>query len=399
MSLTRSAAALLAGVICTLAFVLTSCTEDSPSEPATINISIQHAPEQPSSGTLVTFAATSDAQLTDVYYEWDFGDGTPIQKNLLGNQYQHTYTDPGIYTVSVKVSEAESGTLMGEASTKVHVGSFQSSFAITVSSAGVAVGEEVQYTVHTLGTLIQEPRYHWDFGDGSAPLDVVGDSTVAHTFTTEGAFRTTCTVYDNVSGEKRWVGDIEINASDVPRPLFANYMKLTLHGKFAYHRVYSKLGELQADTVVIIDTISTRIFDVVSGSGEDLKWEGQHLKGRFSAKTSLVRKYLDVDVELSANGMNIVSLRIDGNIQTDNGYGQYRADTLALTAHDLPIAGSLSTAQATYRLDGAAFTSNIATLSSVTHNMRDGMFDDRYTFVEIVPGSSGYIEVELFRAW
>ena len=55
--------------------------------------------------TPVTYAATANGGI-DVVYKWDFGDGTPETAYAASNSVIHTFTQPGIYFVTLTVNDA-----------------------------------------------------------------------------------------------------------------------------------------------------------------------------------------------------------------------------------------------------------------------------------------------------
>ena len=61
-------------------------------------------------------------------------------------------------------------------------------FELEASAASGGAGDEIDFTVEAndLGTSLSE--YHWDFGDGSAPLVTTGDPEASHTFEGSGTF-------------------------------------------------------------------------------------------------------------------------------------------------------------------------------------------------------------------
>ena len=106
-----------------------------------------------------TSQSTAVPPATLTGYSWNFGDGTSIVQNPT-----HTYTLPGVYTVSLTVTDSQ-----GCDSTKTKY------FYITVTHPNAAFtfdsvvcsGEPVSFTNSSTGGGIS---YHWDFGDAGTSL-------------------------------------------------------------------------------------------------------------------------------------------------------------------------------------------------------------------------------------
>ena len=147
-------------------------------------------------GDRVHFRAyfTPPGDISDFTFEWDFGDATPLSTGArtaldvdgarrVTSTVTHTYNDrsDSPYIVTVKVTgSGEAGAAEGEDTLiatvvkldpiSVYAGQDMKSFA----------GEEVVFDASfTRPTGLQDFKYEWSFGDGSAPVtgDVAGDST------------------------------------------------------------------------------------------------------------------------------------------------------------------------------------------------------------------------------
>ncbi len=105
----------------------------------------------------VVFTNTSTPNTTD--WEWDFGDGTISTERDPGT---HTYTQPGVYTVTLRATSPYTSTVWQEPMTiRVYepvVADFESNTRI------VTVGEVVSFTNRSTGDIA---TYAWDFGDGN----------------------------------------------------------------------------------------------------------------------------------------------------------------------------------------------------------------------------------------
>ncbi len=121
-----------------------------------------------------------------VSYVWNFGDGSPVS-NL--PQPLHTFTDPGVYNVSLVVA-APGGCTDEINSINVNVGA--GAVAEFTSSPTYPVQMALPNT--TVGFIDQSQgadTWTWDFGDGI----ISTQSNPSHTFSQEGQYFVTLTVH------------------------------------------------------------------------------------------------------------------------------------------------------------------------------------------------------------
>lgn len=164
-------------------------------------------------------------------WEWDFGDGSPkiVGSTSADRNPEHTYINPGQYTVILKV--------WGSAGTDVEV---KTNYITVTQPEPPAVNPDASFTFEITGddkltvnftdtSTPQEAivRRVWDFGDGSDLVDTA-QPTVSHAFTTMGVYFVTLTVYtaqdrNDTTTELLTVGQGTINAdfSAVPLSGFA----------------------------------------------------------------------------------------------------------------------------------------------------------------------------------
>ncbi len=122
-------------------------------------------------------AIDSDGDVMTV--AWDFGDGSNPGSNVSGSAAQpytfyqlHTFTDPGIYNVSVLVSDGRAGhdvsryglvTIMSNNSRPVVLG-----FNRTLSNGSIgAPGSTSRFTLTIMDAEMDPIDILWDFGDGT----------------------------------------------------------------------------------------------------------------------------------------------------------------------------------------------------------------------------------------
>jgi PKD repeat protein len=161
-------------------------------------------------GSMVTIPVSftdTDSQLWTV--QIDYGDGSHDQfPNIKTNTLtlQHTYTDNGIYPVSVTVSDAEGSE--ATATTPVTIWDvFPTVGAITVANKMIPSQTSLQATA-----LFTDPgkddthTAKWDWGDGITTNGIVTGShtsgivTGSHTYSSPGVYKISLTVEDKDSG-------------------------------------------------------------------------------------------------------------------------------------------------------------------------------------------------------
>jgi PKD repeat protein len=135
-------------------------------------------------GQPTTFTATL-ATGSEVWFEWNFGDGT----SGAGQSVEHTYPSSGVYTATVTASNAVSDQ---SAQTILIVEETIAGLSVAASSPTVLGQTTVLTAAVTAGSNVS---YTWDFGDGAS-----GTGTQAtHTYTTAGEYTATVTAYNLVS--------------------------------------------------------------------------------------------------------------------------------------------------------------------------------------------------------
>ena len=144
-------------------------------------------------GSPVVFDGTGsfDPESAPLTYSWDFGDGSaPVG----GDMPSHTYSAPGIYTVTLTVND---GTQNSPAVSTTATISTATDLPPTADPGGPyngVVGSPIVFD----GSGSSDPEaatltYSWDFGDGSAPGSGVSPS---HTYSSAGVYTVTLTVND-----------------------------------------------------------------------------------------------------------------------------------------------------------------------------------------------------------
>lgn len=141
------------------------------------------------SGATFTFTSTNPTSAQQMH-SWDFGDGT----YGTGQTTTHTYTTSGTYPVIAYFGDsinmcADVDTISITATV---------SGGTTCSAAFNTTGTSPTFTFTPTSTPTAPPGYYsydWDFGDGNVAW---GNNNPTHTYTANGTYYVTCTLYDSI---------------------------------------------------------------------------------------------------------------------------------------------------------------------------------------------------------
>jgi len=135
-------------------------------------------------------------------YSWNFGDGSTGK----GVSLEHTYQKAGSYTVHLTVTDSAGAA--GQAQVTITVSSNKPPVArFNASKTSGFMPLEIVFDAKDSsdpdGTIT---RYAWDFGDGASKEG----EKVTHTFTSDGVYNVTLTVYDDKEGQNSTSLDIHV---------------------------------------------------------------------------------------------------------------------------------------------------------------------------------------------
>lgn len=165
-------------------------------------------PETGSAPLAVHFSATGlDPEGGALEYEWTLGDGT-----VLDSEFDFTFTQPGTYTATVKVTDPEGKTATDDVTVTVLP---RSNAAPTVTASADKPSGPAPHTVafSAVGSddgPAGELDYRWEFGDGGISLE----QNPTHKYMAKGTYTATVTVTD--AGGKNGAATVPITVTDPP---------------------------------------------------------------------------------------------------------------------------------------------------------------------------------------
>ncbi|MFB6255919.1 MAG: PKD domain-containing protein, partial [Haloplanus sp.] len=142
--------------------------------------------------TAVQFdGSLSDDDTSIESYEWDFGDGS----TATGKVVEHTYADPGTYTVTLTVTDSAGKTDTDTATVTVTDETAPTADAGTDRTVGLNASTTFDAGGSSDNGNIES--YAWDFGDGTTATG----AEVTHAFDALGTYEVTLTVTDAAGNE------------------------------------------------------------------------------------------------------------------------------------------------------------------------------------------------------
>ena len=166
-------------------------------------------------GEIISFNASfSDPGILDSHkVEWDFGDGSetvtetiaPSELTDYNLEQTHTYTDDGIYTVTLTITDNDGGVATNTMTVTVN----NTAPVITSLTGDTDVNEGQVANFSAIASDAGEDTltYNWDFGDGRGATG----TNVAHTFSDNGNYTVILTVTDDDGGETTSTLNVTVN--------------------------------------------------------------------------------------------------------------------------------------------------------------------------------------------
>jgi len=151
---------------------------------------------------LVTFDGSksyTDPNCEIISYEWDFGDGSPVQQGIM---VTHTYAQAGTFIATLTVTDScWQGELTRTASATVVITVLEPINAVLMATPTTGMAPllvDFDGTGSTTDGRCYPLSYHWDFGDGVAQA---GPPVIQHRYGEVGQFLATLTIWDRCERE------------------------------------------------------------------------------------------------------------------------------------------------------------------------------------------------------
>lgn len=133
-------------------------------------------------------ASTAPSGRTIASYAWNFGDGTTGN----GATANHTYADPGVYTVTLTVKDSAGFTATKTSSVTATPPHQAPTASFEPGVAGLSVTFDSSASAASGAATITE--YAWTFGDGATSTE----ASPTHRYASAGTYTATLTVTDNL---------------------------------------------------------------------------------------------------------------------------------------------------------------------------------------------------------
>lgn len=144
----------------------------------------------PSFSLTGTQSATSDTTITN--YNWNFGDGSPVNSSATGTPATHTYTTAtppfSTYNISLTVTN-----INGCSDTKNYPVRMNAPFTPTINGSPTQLCAGQTVTLSTTATGVN--TYTWNYGDGTA-VQTTTATNITHPYLTGGNYSVTMTLAD-----------------------------------------------------------------------------------------------------------------------------------------------------------------------------------------------------------
>ncbi|XP_051889314.1 polycystin-1 [Pristis pectinata] len=162
-----------------------------------MDLSCVLAPDHPSVDGLVTLEAFPRPSSHEIFYTWNFGDGTPAVEGTNAT-ICHRFKEEGVYNVSLVANNTAS---IMSCHMVVKVEEEVTGLVVTISGQGEVGSPTLVHAEASSGTNVV---WTFDMGDGSF-FGKLTTATLSHTYATEGSYTVTVTASNTVSSASQSV--------------------------------------------------------------------------------------------------------------------------------------------------------------------------------------------------
>ena len=247
--------------------------------------------------TPISFDASNSIDEKNITsYEWNFGDGV-IQQSI-NSEIEHSYLSSGDYTISVKAFDESNG--YGQSiSKKIHINHAPSAGFLNVQPT---LNAPSFVTFKASGSSDQDGhivKYEWDLGNGE--VITTSESSLAHTFLSEGTKIIKLTVEDNHGATGSYISELTVLPNEVT---MANFLASKTFGEAPLSVVFD--GGLSYDDEGI-DLYDWRINGVSQNFNNEVFQHTFVEKGKYLIELFVTDRQGEVDskaLEIYARGPN-----------------------------------------------------------------------------------------------
>ena len=163
-------------------------------------------------GLTATFnaSASNDADGSVTTYQWNFGDGSPVQTTSTSTT-THVFAAAGTYTVNLVVLDAQSATssVVSNNITVAPLPQNQPPVAVFVPAVNnLSAGVNASQSTDPDGTITS---YAWNFGEPASASNSASGVSAAHTYAAAGSYTVTLTVTDNAGATAASQQQVTVN--------------------------------------------------------------------------------------------------------------------------------------------------------------------------------------------
>ena len=180
---------------------------------------------------ILTFTDHSISSGTISEWQWTWGDGSPPTVYFVFQpKTSHTYTSPGFYNVSLKVTTIVNGVSFAD-STFIAIRVFGSPTA-NFDQVNTCLNDEVNFhnTSNANGAVVL--YYNWDFGDPGTVNDTSILRNPGYTYTSAGLFNAQLVVFNELGCSDTVVKSITVN--NLPTAAFDYSISCVDHQTFFF---------------------------------------------------------------------------------------------------------------------------------------------------------------------